>query len=231
MTLQFTERQNVVRQTNEVIDSIISEQLASQGGIYPVKVVKRTEIGVECEFMFQSTSTLPNLEEVPILQNEWVNYPIKEGTLGIVIPSKLVIEDFIEDGEAKIESEIAGNLAGYFFLPITTKKTKQYSDDEALELILEEGKSITIASDSIKLSLSDNDNILMEEGELALMVGGKTVKITEIIDWLDKFQKAYNQLVQTQLANNVTIQGALSGLGATVTLQPLQQFNDPVPFM
>lgn len=231
MTLQFTERQNNTRQTNEIIESTIDEYLASQGAIYPVRVVKRTEIGVECEFMFISTSNLPNLEEVPILQNEWVNYPVKEGTLGIVIPSKLVIEEFIEDGDNKIEKEVAGNLAGYFFLPITTKKTKQYSNDEALELILEEGKNITIATDSIKLALSDNDNIVMEEGELALMVGGKTVKITELMDWLDKFQKAYNQLVQTQLANNTTIQGALSGLGAPVTLQPLQQFNDPVPFM
>ena len=145
--------------------------------------------------MFISTSNLPNLEEVPILQNEWVNYPIKEGTLGIVIPSKLILEEFIEDGESKIEKEIAGNLAGYFFLPITTKKTKQYTDDESLEFILEEGKNITIATDTIKLALSGNDNIVLEEGELSLMIGGKTVK------------------------------------GAPVTLQPLQQFNDPVPFM
>lgn len=231
MTLDFAQRQNNIRQTNEVIEAILQEYMELQGGIYPVKVLKRTEIGVNCEFMFLSTSSLPNLENVPILQPEWVNYPIKEGTLGIILPSKLILEAFIDDGESKIEKEIAGNLAGYFFIPITTKKTKIYTDDATLELVLEEGKSIKIASDSITLSLSDNDSVIIEEGEFTFKIGGKSLKMTELIDWLDKFQKAYNQLVQTQIANNTTIQGALSGLGAAVQLQPLQQFNDPIPFL
>lgn len=231
MTLDFTQRQNNTRQTNEVIEAILQEYMELQGSIYPVKVLKRTEIGVDCEFMFKSTSNLPNLENVPILQSEWLNLPIKAGTLGIILPSKLILEEFIEDGEAKIEKELAGNLAGYFFIPITTKKTKQYSDDASLELILEENKSINIASDAITLSISENDAVTIEEGEVTMKIGGKSLKITELLDWLDKYQKAYNQLVTTQLANNTTIQAALSSLGATVQLQPLQQFNDPIPFL
>lgn len=231
MTLDFTERQNNTRQTNEVIEAILQEYMELQGSIYPVKVLKRTEIGVDCEFMFLTTSNIPNLENVPILQPEWLNLPIKAGTLGIVLPSKLILEAFIEDGEAKIEKELAGNLAGYFFIPITTKKTKQYSDDTTLELILEEGKSIKIASNSITISLSDNDSVVIEEGEFIFKIGGQSLKMTELMDWLDKFQKAYNQLVTTQLANNATIQAALSSLGATVQLQPLQQFNDTIPFL
>lgn len=176
---------------------------------YSAKIIKREGIFLDVQLLHSNEE----IKKVPLLQAKNINNPVSSGDFGLVFQTTYVLDDFFE-GLNISEYENKENLSSFVFIPVTLNSEKLYKEDTDTFISSKEGDtSIVIAKDVV------------------YTIEGKELKQKDLFKYLEDMQKAINKNVITQTQNNATIQTALAGLGATVTLTPLEQFTEMFPWL
>jgi len=223
----YTSKFSTYSRLFEIIQTNIIDS-AGASYILPCRVEKRNGIYITAKILLETTGGFPLLEDIPIIQGQYFNTPITAGDIGLLIQSSVLLDKIIREEATISNGDIPCNLTSYFFLPLI--KVSQYKGkDEETYLSSKTHKSSIILSDSEILLDTSKSSIILSDSDILLDTSKSKISFQKLLDWLENYQKNYNKNMQTQTTNNSVIQTALSGLGAVVTLTPLEQFQEPLP--
>ena len=209
MVFSYTNKISEVELLEKIIENI-SESTSKEISrlCYSAKVLNREGLFLDVQLLHSKEE----IKKVALLQAKNINNPVSSGDFGLVFQTTYVLDDFFE-GLNISEYENKENLSSFVFIPVTLNSEKLYKEDDTTFISSKEGDtSIVIAKDVI------------------YTIEGKELKQKDLFKYLEDMQKAINKNVVTQTQNNATIQTALSGLGAPVTLTPQEQFTEIFPW-
>lgn len=210
MVFSYTNKISQVELLEKIIENI-SESTSKEISrlCYSAKVLNREGLFLDVQLLHSKEE----IKKVALLQAKNINNPVASGDFGLVFQTTYVLDDFFE-GLNIAQYENKENLSSFVFIPVTLNNNKLYKEDDTTFISSKEGDtSIVIAKDVV------------------YTIEGKELKQKDLFKYLEDMQKAINKNVVTQTQNNATIQTALSGLGAPITLTPLEQFTEMFPWL
>lgn len=120
-----------VLNTGEMLRNIardeIQKQLANLPISQPAQVKSRNGVYVSAVSLLNFGKNNTTFENVTLLQNPYINIPIKSGDIGLLIPCSFAYSNMIE-GKTDLAPVPTMATGSYFFLPLVTKSSYQGED-------------------------------------------------------------------------------------------------------
>ena len=159
-------------------DQKIADAMQMAGKVLPASVVSRSGHMITVSFLLQNIPyVLPQIT-IPLFGPEYIRYPMRKGSKGIVIPADTYLGGASGLGGGTADLTPPANLSALVFLPISNTEWQDV-DYNVLTMYGPEGVTLRDSASKTTFLLTPQSITIATPSQFQVTVGGTVLTLTE----------------------------------------------------